>query len=273
MFIDQGYEKFVTKINNELVHEMDRSYEYINLSYDKEQEKEYVNNYLNNYIDPEKNNEIYFSTNSDTISEVDETNYHEKVNNKSIEQYKNFEKDESLINHQSIENKRNTQNELDDNEQNILNNILKNNNHFFKEKNIYNSQNESYADSPSCSQYMSQNMSQNLSQNMSQNLSQNMSQNLSPIYQNLVEYKYASSTTDIYIKEKNYFSKKKKIKVKKENKMKLFRNINKNDIYNLFHEEICRLCKNKNNHISKTKADDLFFYKSVNKLYHSVNIS
>lgn len=269
MFIDQGYEKFVTKINNELVHEMDRSYEYINLSYDKEQEKEYVNNYLNNYIDPEKNNEIYFSTNSDTISEVDETNYHEKVNNKSIEQYKNFEKDESLINHQSIENKRNTQNELDDNEQNILNNILKNNNHFFKEKNIYNSQNESYADSPSCSQYMSQ----NLSQNMSQNLSQNMSQNLSPIYQNLVEYKYASSTTDIYIKEKNYFSKKKKIKVKKENKMKLFRNINKNDIYNLFHEEICRLCKNKNNHISKTKADDLFFYKSVNKLYHSVNIS
>lgn len=54
--------------------------------------------------------------------------------------------------------------------------------------------------------------------------------------------------------------------------MKLFKNIDKNDIYNLFYEEICRLCKNKNNNISKTNSDDLFFHKSVNKLYRTANL-
>ncbi|CRG94379.1 conserved Plasmodium protein, unknown function [Plasmodium gallinaceum] len=222
MFIDQDYEKFVTKINNVLVQERDRNYEYVNLSYDKNIENQMISEYLNNNIKTEENKEKYFSTKSNSISENESSDY------KDSNQYNN----NKLVN---TDNKYDSsQNDIEENE-NILNNILNDNKDILEKK--------------------------------------NNSTNNSQTYINFEEYRYSSSTTDIYIKEKNYFSKKQKIKVKKENKMKLFKNINKNDIYNLFFEEIYRLYKNKNNNISKKNSDDLFFYKSVNKLYFTINLS
>ncbi|CRG98674.1 conserved Plasmodium protein, unknown function [Plasmodium relictum] len=222
MFIDQDYEKFITKINNVLVDERERDFEFVNLSYDKNIEEKMISEYLNNNIKIDTNNEECFSTKSNSISEKESSYYKE-----SNDLY-----DKKAINTEDKYDS--SENDIEENE-NILNNILNENKDILEKK---------------------------------KNSINNFQTHI-----NFVEYRYSSSTTDIYIKEKNYFSKKQKIKVKKENKMKLFKNINKNDIYNLFFEEICRLCKNKNNNISKKNSDDLFFYKSVNKLYFTINLS
>ncbi|CAD2097149.1 hypothetical protein YYG_04806 [Plasmodium vinckei petteri] len=240
MFIDQSYKDFVEKINNSLVHETERTFEYINLSYDKNVENAIIRDYFFNKINYIKDSQSVFSENeseSNKKNSLNDQEYSESENEESEyvdESLEGIDKKSGL----EIDDKHETKssdNDIDEND-NVLNKILKKQNNNFLNKH----------NKPKINRLEK--------------------------YNNFVEYKYSSSATEIFIKSENiYFSKKKKkkIKIKKEKKMKLFKNIKKNDIYNLFYDQISKLCKHKNP--TKNPADDLFFYKSVNSLYNEAN--
>ncbi|CAG9482384.1 unnamed protein product [Plasmodium vivax] len=276
MFIDESYEKMVSRINSSLVHETDRTFAYTHLSYDEGVERDLLREYLQLNMNEQGETSKSFSSNdsssslpngeprggsssdkrsdaeSDTGSDrrcdersggfVEETE--EGSGRDATRSYEKFQSsDEAEVPHsagekgdrEKSERQKGTRPSVARDGENLLNKILQDNQDLLQRK-------------------------------------KRGDQGKLKRYPNLIEYKYSSSSTDIYIRQRKYFSKKKKIKVRKENKMKLFKNIDKNDIYNLFYEEICRLCKNKNNNISKTNSDDLFFHKSVNKLYRTANL-
>ncbi|SBS80527.1 conserved Plasmodium protein, unknown function [Plasmodium ovale curtisi] len=246
MFIDQSYEKIVAKINSLLVHETDRTFDYINLSYDRNVEKEVLSEYFANNLNREKKNDTSFSTSQssdgESIMKSNGSNGRDGKSDRCNDHSRdNSDEPNRRVTH-SYENYESSENDLEEEGDNILNKILRDN----KDMLVRN---------------------ETILEHKKSKLKMHKLGN----HIHFMEFKYASSGTDIYIEEKKYFFKKKKIKVKKENKMKLFKNINRNDVYDLFYEEICRLYKNKNNNISKTTSDDLYFYKSVNKLYHTVN--
>ncbi|SCM05521.1 conserved Plasmodium protein, unknown function [Plasmodium chabaudi adami] len=240
MFIDQSYKDFVEKINNSLVHETERTFEYINLSYDKNIENAITRDYFFNKINCIKDSPSVFSENES------ESNKRNSLNDQECSESENEESEYVDESWEGVDKKSNlgiddkhetksSDNDIDEND-NVLNKILKKQNNNFLNK--YNK--------PKINKLEK--------------------------YNNFVEYKYSSSATEIFIKSENiYFSKKKKkkIKIKKEKKMKLFKNIKKNDIYNLFYDQISKLCKYTNP--TKNPADDLFFYKSVNSLYNEAN--
>ncbi|CXH96559.1 conserved Plasmodium protein, unknown function [Plasmodium berghei] len=234
MFIDQSYKDFVEKINRSLVHETDRTFEYINLSYDQNIENAITHNYFFNKINYIKDSQSIFSENESEIN---------KKNILNDQEYSISENDESEYVDESWEypDKKRGAGFDDKHEIKSNNNFINDNplNKILKDKNNY---------------FL------------------NKDNNKLEKYTGFVEYKYSSSVTEIFIKSENiYFSKKKKkkIKIKKEKKMKLFKNIKKNDIYSLFYDQISKLCKHKNP--TKNNADDLFFYKSVNNLYNEAN--
>ncbi|EUD66737.1 hypothetical protein C922_02722 [Plasmodium inui San Antonio 1] len=280
MFIDESYEKMVSRINRSLVHETDRTFAYTHLSYDEEVERELLCHYLQLDANEQGGSSKSFSSNdsnsafpngesrggsssdrgsdapSDARSDrpcdthnggfVEETE--EGSGRDATRSYEKFQSsDERQVPHNGGEKcarEKDTRQKGTHQDtrptgtrdgENLLNRILEENQDLLKGK-------------------------------------KNGTEGKLNRYPNLIEYKYSSSTTDIYIRQRKYFAKKRKIKVRKENRMKLFKNIDKNDIYNLFYEEICRLCKNRNNNISKTNSDDLFFHKSVNKLYQTANL-
>ncbi|SCN43047.1 conserved Plasmodium protein, unknown function [Plasmodium ovale] len=246
MFIDQSYEKIVAKINSLLVHETDRTFDYINLSYDRNVEKEVLSEYFANNLNREKKNDTSFSTSQssdgESIMKSNGSNGRDGKSDRCNDHSRdNSDEPNRRVTH-SYENYESSENDLEEEGDNILNKILRDN----KDMLVRN---------------------ETILEHKKSKLKMHKLGN----HIHFMEFKYASSGTDIYIEEKKYFFKKKKKKVKKENKMKLFKNINRNDVYDLFYEEICRLYKNKNNNISKTTSDDLYFYKSVNKLYHTVN--
>ncbi|ANQ06520.1 Uncharacterized protein PCOAH_00009620 [Plasmodium coatneyi] len=266
MFIDESYEKMVSRINSSLVHETDRTFAYTQLSYDEGVERDLLSHYLQLNVNEQGDSSKSSSSNesnsafsngesrggsssdrpSDTPSDAQSDRPGDSHNGGFVEEteegsfrdatrsYEKFQSSHEGEDPHSAGEKCAHPTDAPDGE-NLLNKILEDN--------------------------------QNLLQG-----NKNETQGKLKRYPNLIEYKYSSSTTDIYIRQRKYFAKKKKIKVRKENKMKLFKNIDKNDIYNLFYEEICRLCKKKNNNISKTNSDDLFFHKYVNKLYHTANL-
>ncbi|CAD2085504.1 conserved Plasmodium protein, unknown function [Plasmodium vinckei brucechwatti] len=236
MFIDQSYKDFVEKINNSLVHETERTFEYINLSYDKNVENAITRDYFFNKINYIKDSQSAFSENESESNKKNSLNDQE-YSESEIEESEYVDESWEGVDKKSgleVDDKHETKssdNDIDEND-NVLNKILKKQNNNFLNKH----------NKPKINRLEK--------------------------YNNFVEYKYSSSATEIFIKSENiYFSKKKKkkIKIKKEKKMKLFKNIKKNDIYNLFYDQISKLCKHKN------PADDLFFYKSVNNLYNEAN--
>ncbi|OTN66720.1 Uncharacterized protein PKNOH_S08505800 [Plasmodium knowlesi] len=275
MFIDESYEKMISRINSSLVHETDRTFTYTQLSYDEEVERALLSHYLDQSVKEQgdsskgfsssesnsafSNCESHGGSSSDSPSDApsdapsDSRSYQscDGQNGRFVEEteegsgrdatrsYDKFQSshegdDPYSAGEKCAYQKGTLATDVRDGE-NLLNKILQDNQDLLERK-------------------------------------KSETQGKLNRYPNLIEYKYSSSTTDIYVSQRKYFAKKKKIKVRKENKMKLFKNIDKNDIYNLFYEEICRLCKKKNNNISKTNSDDLFFHKYVNKLYHTANL-